>query len=459
VAFVGDDALHLVWGNTESGFIHQWLGPDGIWRKAELLTGDFDTLFGLVDLIPNTGDQVCAFFDAATNSNVPSTTGMYVRCLVDGEWSPVGALLARGDWQHPPAFAADGSVKVVELSGPGRAPVRFEDASLSSEAGFVHHLEFAIDSSGAYCAMWVHSSGDVSSVETRCSTDGGQTWSAIEDLADLPHRPSLLSLMADEQGDLHAVSWAGSGGVYYTRRAAGAGWQPAVELSGELAGGSWGDAAIGPDGLAHVVWGNEFAEIKHYVRQRADGSWSQPRPITDQTVTEVRIAIDSYGSRYFVWKGPDDGLYQISVAPATLAELGDIEGKLVVTTDKAEYLSGETVSISVSNSLKVPVWYAGQVDCGLSFWLLESCESGAIIQHRVPCVWAAPQHDFTQLDPGQTLVSEWPGTLQTLGDAGVLERSAEPGCYRVQFPFSLRPLRASWGSNRMEAHSADLSIR
>ena len=459
IAFDKDDVLHLVWGNTEKGFFHQWLEPGGWWRPAELLTGGFDALFDLVGLIPNPAGHICAFFDAATDSNVPSTTGMYMRCLADGQWLPAGELLARGDWQHPPGFAADGSVKVVELSGPGRAPVRFGDASLSPDEGFVHQLQWAIDQSGAYHVMWVRSAGDTTSVETRHSNDGGQTWSEIESPTDLPRQPGLLSLVADDRGQVHAVAWAGAEGVYYKRWTPEAAWEPAVEVSGELPGGSWGDAATGPDGLAHVVWGNEFAQIKHYVRQRADGSWSQPRPITDQTVTEVRMAIDSHGSRYFVWRGPDDGLYQITVAPTTPAELGGMEGKLVVTTDRAEYQAGEVVRISVTNTLEVPIWYARQLDCGLSFWLLERCESRQHVHYQVPCVWAEAQHDFTQLDPGQTLVSEWSGTLQTLGDGVVVEELPDPGCYRVQFPFSLNPLRVTWGDDRMEVLSEGFVIR
>jgi hypothetical protein len=459
VAFDRNDALHLVWGNTKNGFMHQSMGRDGLWRPAELLTGDFDTLFNLVDLISDREGQVCSFFDAATNSNVPSTSGLYMRCLADGQWSPVGELLASGDWLHPPAFAADGSVKVVELAGPGRAPVRFGDASLSSEDGFIHQLAFTIDSFGAHCAMWVRSAGGTATIETRCSHDGGQTWSEVESLAELPVRPASLSLMAGPQGNLHAVSWGGAEGVHYQRWTRDVGWEPAVEVNGELAGGSWGDAAIGPDGLAHIVWGNDFAEIKHYVRQRADGSWSQPRPITNQTVTEVRLAIDSQGSRYFVWRGPDDGLYQITVAPATLAELGSIEDKLVVATDRDEYKPGDVVKITVSNNLDVPIWYAGQVDCGLSFWLLERCGSGRVLQHKVPCMWAEPQHDFAPLEPGQVLESEWPGTIQTLGEADVVEELAEPGCYRVQFPFSLGRPWVSWGSDRMEVRSGVFTIR
>jgi hypothetical protein len=459
VAFDEDDTLHLVWGNTGSGYSHQWLGRDGLWHPAELLTGDFDTLFGLADLLSDPEGRVCAFFDAATNSNLPGTSGLYMRCLAGGQWSPAGELLARGDWLHPPAFATDGGVEVVELGGPGRAPVRFGDASLSSEEGFIHQLAFTVDGSGTYCALWVHSAGGAAAVESRCSHDGGQTWSEIESLPDMPLQPASLSLMPDQQGNLHAVAWGGAEGVYYKRWTRDTGWEPAIEVSGELTGGSWGDAAIGPDGLAHVVWGNEFAEIKHYVRQRADGSWSQPRPITDQAITEVRLAIDRHGSRYFVWRGPDDGLYQIAVAPATLAELGSIEDKLVVSTDKSEYEPGEVVRIAVSNNLDVPIWYARQLDCGLSFWLLEGCESGQVVQHQVPCMWAEAQHDFTALDPGQTLEGEWPGTLQTLGDAGVVEELAEPGCYRVQFPFSLMPPWLTWGSDRMEARSAGFTIR
>jgi hypothetical protein len=350
IAFDQDDVLHLVWGNTEKGFFHHQRIPGDLWQGGELLTGDFETLLGFVDLMSDSTGQVCAFFDAATDSNVPSTLGMYMRCFTGGQWTPVGALLARGDWLHPPALDADGSARVVQLDGPGRAPVRFGAASLSSEEEYIHALQWAIDQFGSYHVMWVRSAGDSHLVEYCYSNDGGQTWSEAESMTDMPPQMGLLSLMADGQGNVHAVSWTGAEGVYHKRWTPTTGWELAVRVNGEIVGGSWGDAAIGPDGLAHIVWGNEFAGAKHYVRQRPDGSWSQPRPITDEAVTDVRLAIDSHGSRHFVWRGPDDGLYHLALPPATLTELGGIEGKVLVMTDKAEYDAGEAIRISVINN-------------------------------------------------------------------------------------------------------------
>jgi hypothetical protein len=348
---------------------------------------------------------------------------------------------------------------VVQLDGPGRAPVRFGEVALSAAEGYIHQLQLAIDAAGTYHVAWVRSNGDVHAVEVRASVDGGQTWSEVETLGDLPPQTARLSLLADDQGHVHLVSWTGAEGVYYKRWTPAGGWEPAVEVTGELPGGSWGDAATGPGGRVHIVWGNEFADLKHYVRQRADGSWSEPRPITSEPVSDVRLALDRYGSRHFVWRGPDDGLYHLALPPATLAELGGVEGKLVVRTDKADYATGEAVQISVTNGLDVPVWYAGQVDCGLSFWLLERCEPRETVQTRVPCVWAEAQHDFTLLAPGETLAGEWNGRLETLGDAGVVEDLPEPGCYRVQVPLSLSPVRVYWGDDRLEVRSEAFGIR
>ena len=58
--------------------------------------------------------------------------------------------------------------------------------------------------------------------------------------------------------------------------------------------------------------------------------------------------------------------------------------------------------ISVFNGLEVPIWYAQEVDCGLSFWFVETCE-GTRIVHKQPCIWRDYQHNFTKLEPGETL--------------------------------------------------------
>jgi hypothetical protein len=139
--------------------------------------------------------------------------------------------------------------------------------------------------------------------------------------------------------------------------------------------------------------------------------------------------------------------------------LGCVGGKVLLTTDKVDYDAGEVTRIAVTNNLDVPIWYAQEVECGLSFWLLEGCESREIIEPQVPCMWAEVQHDFTKLAPGETLSDEWQGTYQVLEASGVSEQAAEPGCYRVQFPFSLSPPRTSWGKDKLEVFSNEFSLK
>jgi hypothetical protein len=309
MAFDGEGILHLVWSDNR-GFLHKQMTPEGAWSEAEVLTNEFETLYSLVDLIRNPTGQICVFFDAATVSVQPGTAGLYMRCLVKGQWSPIGERIP-GEYAPTfapaPAFAPDGTVQVVHSTGPGRAPVRFADTNLSPDEGFVYHLELAIDKAGSYHAMWQRRADDTY-IEYCYSNDGGQTWSEIGRLTDMPLL-NALSLIADEQGNVHAVGWAGERDVFYKRWTPAGGWEPAVEVTGEITGGAKGDFAVAPDGLPHIVWENDAYDIKHYVQQLADGSWSQPRLITTEKVEDIRIALDEQGGRHFVWTGGDGSLY------------------------------------------------------------------------------------------------------------------------------------------------------
>jgi hypothetical protein len=437
LAVDGQDVLHLVWGSTQKGYYHQERSPAGDWSMPKSVSEGFDTLLDLVELLPNPAGQICVFVNAATDSNVPSTVGLYMRCLVEGGWTPIGTPLVVGDWDHPPAFAPDGSPRVVQLNGPGRAPVRFGNLELSPQEGLIYVPQLAIDAVGGYHTAWRRRVGETNTIEYRYSGDGGQSWSEIAALADLPPLLSALSLVADGQGNLHAVAWAGEQGVFYKRWTPASGWEPAVDIAGQLVGGTWGDLDAGPDGMAHVAWGNEFAEVKHYAQSLPASAWSPPQAITGEVVTEVRLAVDSRGVRHFVWRGQDGGLYYVSVPPPPPSGAGTGQGEVVVTTDRPWYASRDPVRISVTNQLDVPIWYAAQVDCGLSFWQLKDCESLEEIQHALHCVWDEPDYRPTQLNPGETIEDAWSGMIQQVDDSGVVEEPAEPGCYLFSVPYAL----------------------
>jgi hypothetical protein len=334
IAFDGDGILHLVWGDKRRGFSHKQMAQEGAWSEAEILTGDFETLFNLVDLIRDPSGQMCVFFDAATVSIQPGTAGLYMRCLVQGQWSPTGDLRARGSRAYKPAFALDGTLQAVYSAGGAHNAVQFADINLSGDEGTVIHHELAVDKGGRYHVMWQRSAGGTHYLEHRYSNDGGQTWSEIERFTDMPLLITL-SLIADGQG-VHVVGWAGTAGVFYKRWTPAGGWGSVVEVAGETAGGAWGDAAVGPHGLVHIVWG-DGSEIKHYVRQLSDGSWSHPQLITSAKIDGARIAIDDRGVRHFVWEGEDGGL-DYAAAPVTL---------LTIETFRA----GEPVTIRIDDTV------------------------------------------------------------------------------------------------------------
>jgi hypothetical protein len=136
-------------------------------------------------------------------------------------------------------------------------------------------------------------------------------------------------------------------------------------------------------------------------------------------------------------------------------KVSDAEG-VIVTTDKTEYERGEVIKISVRNNLNVPLWYAQEVECGSSFWSLNDCDNVEVPYH-VPCAWVVPQHDFTKLNPGETLEGSW----DTKGE-GMRFEPAEPGCYKIVFPYSLeekKPMSDGWYGDRIEVYSNEFAVK
>ena len=127
--------------------------------------------------------------------------------------------------------------------------------------------------------------------------------------------------------------------------------------------------------------------------------------------------------------------------------------RVIVTTDKREYARGELIRVSVSNGLQAPLWYAQEVECGLPFWVLADCDGTEVSMEEHLCVWEEPQHRFTKLNPGGIVDS-----LRVQHGNWREFSLAEPGCYKIVFPYSLEEIH-HWGGDRLEAYSSEFTVR
>lgn len=157
--------------------------------------------------------------------------------------------------------------------GEGRADAPPELTRVSQEDG-ARYASLVVTADRRLHGVWTESGAGPGRVLHAVSTDGGGRWSEPEDLSDLdgdPYGAGFGTALASADGRLYAV-WKDdtdstsdkvSGGIYpgtlvYRCYEQGS-WGPVVQLgtTGEVY--SW-FAAVGPDGAAHVVWNEPFAD-------------------------------------------------------------------------------------------------------------------------------------------------------------------------------------------------------
>jgi ribosomal protein L21E len=121
------------------------------------------------------------------------------------------------------------------------------------------------------------------------------------------------------------------------------------------------------------------------------------------------------------------------------------EEKVAITTDKADYIQGEIVKITIENQLNKSIWH--KKGTGFAFpskvQKIENGEWKDIIRynscHCLTCVFQPPY--LVELKPGGTITDEW--------DMKIFENHrplcppavpiASPGKYRVYFSYFLKP--------------------
>ncbi|HDN80461.1 MAG TPA: exo-alpha-sialidase [Chloroflexi bacterium] len=157
----------------------------------------------------------------------------------------------------------------------------------------------AIDKAGTIYAVWEEGNN----LYYNYKTDGG--WLT----APIFLSPGLApSLAAGNDGTLHLV-WADYSfseenyEIYYTRRT-DTGWDAARNVSSTSDNSSAPDIAIGPDGLAHVVW---FEPTLVYYGVIDDlGNITTTFISNSLNGQAPAIAVSSDGTPYVVWQAPDE---------------------------------------------------------------------------------------------------------------------------------------------------------
>lgn len=139
---------------------------------------------------------------------------------------------------------------------------------------------------------------------------------------------------------------------------------------------------------------------------------------------------------------------------ATPTENQPTGSDVLVTTDRSVFLAGEFVEIRVINNLDTPIWYANNTECGASFWLLESCDGKGVIYYP-PCIWSEPDYDFATHASGGILEYQWDGMVREMS-APEEPRVADPGCYRILFPYLMDEVQPyEWYEGRINVYSDD----
>jgi hypothetical protein len=263
------------------------------------------------DLLSAPDGGVCALWSGYRASDYQAS--VYKRCWTDGQWSEAERA-SDGDSNSgfAAAFAPDGSLQVA-TGAFGKW--HFGEAELTPADATIIYLRLAIDTQGGYHVVWhAYEAEGGESLWYRYSKDSGRTWETeikLTGTADAPQATMQpCHLVADRQGNVH-LAWSRSGGIFYRRWTPDGQWAPAQRILPEAASAMSGSAlAVDAQGQPYVMLNylTRSGLALGYVTQAADGSWSDPQPVTKDSpgvaiwTDAFTLAVDTGGRKHFVWQ-------------------------------------------------------------------------------------------------------------------------------------------------------------
>jgi hypothetical protein len=201
----GDGGVHMIWSDDSlSGGVVRNIEVGSSAGEAEIISDPVDVTFGTTPVLIRPGGHVCAFFDAFIDESDPSTHGLFMRCLADGQWSAPELVTREGITStFDPAF--DGSGAAFAVATTPISSVTFEGQELSEEDDDpASQSILAIDAAGRYHAVW-YELGQRFELNHRFSTDAGGLWSPIEALSGTHFFVSDPTLIAASDGTVHLL--------------------------------------------------------------------------------------------------------------------------------------------------------------------------------------------------------------------------------------------------------------
>ena len=291
----------------------------GSWTKLTPISTAFETLTDLT-AVPDASGRLCLFWSGAFFDTSGSLAyGLFRNCQqANGAWTPMAAQVARTNtWAaFAPARAPDGSLQAVFATRAvavtalfysplnGQITKALTGTQLSGDQP-VLTARLAIDAHGGYHAAWVESNGgELFTIQSRASVDGGQHWSAPEQLySGSADNPTSLGfyLLADPVGQVH-LAWQAKSQIFYRRWSAASGWGDSVALVSDTLNNGL-VLAVTKGGLAQAIW-NEFGgSLERVVRrvQAADGKWTAAQTISPTRAYELALGVDAAGASHMAW--------------------------------------------------------------------------------------------------------------------------------------------------------------
>jgi hypothetical protein len=312
VAVDGGGGVHLIWSeDSRAGSVVSHIEVGSSEAEPEVISDAFDVTFGTTPVLVRAGGQVCAFFDAFIDESDPSTHGLFMRCLADGQWSAPELVTREGITStFDPAFDASGAAFAVATTPI--SSVTFEGQELSGEDDDpASQSILAIDVAGRYHVVW-YELGQSFELNHRFSTDAGGTWSPIEALSGTQFFVSDPTLIAASDGTVH-LFYEGSL-LFHRVWTSDGGWSE-IE-TGPDCGGAYA-FALSSDDVPVAACANISGV---HLTTLTDGTWTPLDTVvgsTDVPATAISLAVGSDGSRHVAWvTGSDPPALRYAAVPA-----------------------------------------------------------------------------------------------------------------------------------------------